>query len=81
MNMDKNLVVYPISKGDELNVFSSDEATVIKIMDMQGNVVSGPVYPNNKHSVLNIKTLPSATYIVEATFQSSKTSRSLFVKL
>lgn len=81
INMDKNLVVYPISKGDELNIFSTDITAVIKIMDMQGNIVAGPVHPNNRHCVLDIKKLSSATYIVEATFQNNKTSRSVFVKL
>ncbi len=79
--MNKLLSVYPIANGDELNVFSSEPPVTIKIMDMEGTVIIGPMEYDLKHKHINIKPLPSATYIVEVTFVNNKTSRSLFVKI
>ncbi len=79
--MDKNLTVYPISTGDQLNVFATDEVSCIRVMDMSGNVLSIADDIHNKHKVLDIGNLPGATYIVEVTFLDKRTSRSVFVKM
>ncbi len=79
--MDKNLTVYPISTGDELNVFSSADAAAVRIMDMSGNIVAGPVGVHGRQNKVSIKHLPGATYIVEVTFENSRTGRSVFVKM
>lgn len=79
--MDKHLTVYPISTGDQLNVFATDEVSSIRVMDMNGNVLTAAENIYNKHKVLDIGKLPGATYIVEVTFLDKRISRSVFVKM
>lgn len=80
-HMDKNLTVYPIPTGNELNVFSTENIREIKIMNMQGLVVYENYSSSAKQNTINIKELPEATYIVEVVFENKKTGRSVFVKL
>jgi hypothetical protein len=79
--MDKSLTVYPIPTGNELNVFSAEQISTIKIMDMQGGVVFEGNGDRSKQNVINITALSPATYIVEVVFPDRKTARSVFVKL
>lgn len=79
--MDKNLTVYPISTGDQLNVFAADDISSICVMDMAGNVLANADGVCGKQNILDIRHLPGATYIVEVTFQNHKTGRSVFVKM
>ena len=79
--MDKQLVIYPISTGDELNVFSTEHIRGIRIMDMSGNVLIGKENFKGRQNTVDIKQLPGATYIVEVMFTDSRVTRSVFVKL
>jgi hypothetical protein len=79
--MDKSLKVYPISTGNELNIFSTEEMYEIKIMDLTGNIVYTCKVNEKKKNTIDIKELPINTYIVEVFFGDDKTSRSMFVKL
>ncbi|MBS1771338.1 MAG: hypothetical protein JST82_00670 [Bacteroidetes bacterium] len=79
--MDKNLMVYPISSGNELDIFSTEAICSYKIMDMNGTMLIGDNSIDGKHNIVNIAILPSATYILEATFVNKRTGRSVFVKL
>ena len=79
--MSKSLTVYPISTGDELNVFAAHDFTGIKIMDMDGNVVHDLTGICSSQKTLNIKELPNATYIIEVMYRDEKTGRSVFVKI
>ena len=79
--MDKNLTVYPITTGNELSVFSTENIHEIRIMDMQGGVVYSQPLTGVKKSIIDIKNLPESTYIVEALFENNKTGRSIFVKM
>ena len=78
--MDSNLTLYPISTGNELNVFSELPIMQIKIMDMAGNLVDERLAdPDTTHKI-DIQHLPNATYIVEVLFLNNKSKRSVFVK-
>lgn len=79
--MDKNLTVYPITTGNELSVFSTENIHEIRIMDMQGGVVYSQPLTGVKKGIIDIKSLPESTYIVEALFENNKTGRSIFVKM
>lgn len=79
--MDKNLTVYPIPAGNELHVFSAGNVLGIKIMDMQGNILYNRITTPASKNVIDIKKLPAATYIVEASFDNNRTERSVFVKV
>ena len=79
--MDKNLTVYPIPTGNELNVFATENIREIRIMDMQGGLVQHHILTGVRRSVIDIKALPDSTYIVEALFDNRKTGRSVFVKM
>jgi hypothetical protein len=79
--MDKHLTVYPISTGDQLNVFATEELSCIRVMDMGGNVLTITDDVHGKHDIMDIGNLPSATYIVEVTFLDRRTCRSVFVKM
>ncbi len=78
--MDKNLTVYPISTGKELNIFSDDEIDHVKIMDMSGNIVYDRNSNHKTQNTIDIDHLENATYIVEVSFHNKRKSRSLFVK-
>lgn len=78
--MNKNLTVYPISTGTELNIFSNDLISHIRIMDMAGNIVYDKAGENSTQSVIDIKDLASATYIVEVSYENASCNRSVFVK-
>lgn len=78
--MDKNLTVYPISTGNELNIFSGENVSAVRIMDMSGSIVCGPLQLDGVHHKIDIKHLPHATYIVEVVFADKRTGRSVFVK-
>lgn len=80
-NMEKNLTVYPISAGDVLNIFANYDFTHVRIMDMEGNIVSQAAHDNATQWQMDIHSLASATYIVEVVYANSKTARSVFVKL
>ena len=79
--MHKSLLIYPISAGEELNVFSSEHIFSVKIMDMSGNVLMGNDNIRGTRNIINIKQLPEATYIVEVKFSDERTGRSVFVKM
>lgn len=79
--MLKNLNIYPIPTGEELNIFSSDDIQELKIMDMHGNLMFAGNSLHGSHNRIDIKNLPSDTYIVEVVFENEKTGRSVFVKL
>lgn len=79
--MDKNFTVYPITTGNELSVFSTENIQEIRIMDMQGGVVFTQPLTGVKKGIINIKSLPDSTYIVEAIFENNRTGRSIFVKM
>jgi hypothetical protein len=79
--MDKELTVYPIPAGNELHVFCSGNIRFIKIMDMSGNVIIDRVASKGNKQVVDIRQLPSATYIVEAAFDDNRKGRSIFVKM
>jgi len=79
--MDKNLTVYPIPTGNELNVFATESIMEVRIRDMQGGIVQQHVLSGVKRGVIDIKGLPLDTYIVEAVFENNKTGRSVFVKM
>lgn len=78
---EKSLTVYPISSGDELNVFAGAKMTQVRIMDMHGNVLIETSCENQKNCTLNIQPLDSNTYLAEVTFNDEHTERSVFVKL
>lgn len=79
--MEKILKVYPISTGNELNVFATEEMQEIKIMDLTGNVVHTCKANDKKKNTINIKELPTNAYIVEVFFNGNRICRSMFVKL
>ncbi|MEZ5018382.1 MAG: hypothetical protein R2800_15080 [Flavipsychrobacter sp.] len=78
---EKKLTAYPISSGDELNVFAGGVMTHVRIMDMQGNVLIEAECDNKKSYTLNIKHLNNDTYLAEVAFKDAHTERSIFVKL
>ncbi len=78
---DKDLAVFPIPTGNELNIFSTQNIREIKIMDMKGGVVCSFLLAGARQNVIDIKGLPCSTYIVEALFENDKTGRSVFVKM
>lgn len=79
--MEKILKVYPISTGNELNVFATEEMQEIKIMDLTGNIVHTCKANDKKKNTINIKELPTNAYIVEVFFNGNRICRSMFVKL
>lgn len=80
--MDKSLTVYPISTGDQLNVFAAEDMCCIRVMDMAGNEMVNAKDIRCKQNVIDIGHMPGATYIVEVTFLNTKrTGRSVFVKM
>lgn len=79
--MLKNLNIYPIPTGEELNVFSSDDIQELKILDMHGNLMYTCNGLQGSHNRIDIRHLPGDTYIVEVVFINTKTGRSVFVKL
>ena len=80
--MDKDLMVYPIPAGSELNVFSTESIRTIKIMDMRGELFYSNDTHNGLHNIINIQLLPcDTTYMVEVCFDSGRNCRSVFVKL
>jgi hypothetical protein len=48
---------------------------------MSGEVIISQEVAANQQHTINISALPSATYIVEVSFNNNKTSRSVFVKV
>ncbi|MCB0700930.1 MAG: T9SS type A sorting domain-containing protein [Chitinophagales bacterium] len=78
--MDSNLTLYPISTGNELNVFSDEPIKHIKIMDMAGNLVNECSAHASTQNTIDIRHLPNATYIVEVQFDNNRLKRSVFVK-
>lgn len=79
--MEKNLTVYPISTGNELTVFATEQISAIKIMDMHGIVMYEAHSPDAQQNVIDIKSFPNDTYIVEVDFCNQRKGRSMFVKL
>ncbi|RYD55806.1 MAG: T9SS type A sorting domain-containing protein [Sphingobacteriales bacterium] len=79
--LEKSLAVYPIPSGDELNVFTSDTMSEIRIMNMSGETIVRLPSASDQRKTINISNLPSATYIVEVAFSNNKTGRSVFVKI
>lgn len=79
-DMEKNLTVYPISSGDELNIFANQQFEQVRILDMAGNIMHDVNASANTKYTINIKTLPKATYIVEVIYNDRKKGRSVFVK-
>lgn len=78
--MSKQLNVYPISTGNELDIFANHSFNKVKIMDMAGNVVYNSGHKMCNRCTLNIRALPFATYIVEVSYSDNNTARSVFVK-
>ena len=78
--MAKSLTIYPLTDYRELNIQSGSIINSIKIMNLTGEIVYDARHKPARHSTINIAHLPTATYIVEVSFNGSKTTRSLFVK-
>ncbi len=78
--MSKELNVYPISTGNELDIFANHNFNEVKIMDMAGNIVYNAQHSKCDRCTLNIRALPYATYIIEVSYLDNKTARSVFVK-
>lgn len=78
--MNKNLTVYPISSGSELNIFANDNFIAVSILDMHGNVIK--TYPSKpvSHTKIDISTLTRDTYIIQVHYSQNKVNRSVFVK-
>ncbi len=79
--MEKNLTVYPISTGNELTVFATEQISAIKIMDMHGIVMYEAHSQDAQQNVIDIQSFPNDTYIVEVDFCNQRKGRSMFVKL
>lgn len=78
--MDSNLTLYPISTGNELNVFSEIPVKYVKIMDMAGSLIDECTVKAATNLTIDIQHLPNATYIVEVLFDNNRSKRSVFVK-
>lgn len=78
--MAKLLNVYPISTGDELDIFANHNFNQVKIMDMAGNIVYNSQHKICSRCTLNIHALPYDTYIIEVSYLDNRTAWSVFVK-
>lgn len=79
--MDKDLAVYPIPAGHKLHVFAITDISRLKILDMEGTIVYDTSGLEGRQHIIDIRELPSATYIVEAFAGQQNAGRSVFVKL
>lgn len=79
--MAKSLTIYPLTGYRELNIQSGRVINSIKIMDLTGEIVYNAQHKPARQNTIDITHLPTATYIVEVSFNGEKTSRSLFVKI
>jgi hypothetical protein len=79
--MSKNLKVYPIPTGNELNVFATGNIAELRIMNLSGNIVYTAKGHESQTEIINIRELPMDTYIVEVVCEDNKHCRSMFVKL
>lgn len=79
--MDKTLKVYPIPTGNELNIFATENIAEVRIMNLSGNIVHHSMGKHTKTDIIDIRTLPVDTYIVEVLYDENRHSRSMFVKL
>ncbi len=82
LRTDENrLSIYPISAGNELNVFATQPVSHIRILNLRGELMSDHDCPHTTHCIINIRDLPNATYFAEVDIDGEKPIRYAFVKL
>ena len=79
-SMNNTLSVSIVANGNGLTVSAIDYPLIIRIMDMHGNVLIGPIEFNIRQKPIDIQSLPIDTYIIEAQCLQHKTYRTVFVK-
>jgi hypothetical protein len=79
--MNNTLLVSLVANGTGLSISADEYPLTIRIMDMQGNVLVGPLDYYHKQKPIDIQSLPVATYIIEAHCHQNKTHRTVFVKI
>lgn len=77
--MNKNLTVYPISNGRQLNIYCNYNIQKIYIKSLNGTQLYSSD-DKGKELCINIEHLQRATYILEVEFDNTTKTRSVFVK-
>jgi len=78
--MGKTLTIYPTAEYKELAIHSGDYINSIKIMDLRGTTLYNAAQKPARENTIDITHFPTATYIVEVSFDDNRKGRSLFVK-
>ena len=77
--MNNTLSVNMVANGSGLIISAIEYPVTIRIMDMQGNLLIGPIDLSHKQKPVDIQSLPMATYIIEAQCHQNRTHRTVFV--
>lgn len=78
---ENKLSIYPISAGNELNVFATQAIDHVRIISLQGEPMGEHQCPHTRHCILDIRSLPAGTYFAEVTIDEQRPLRYAFVKL